>query len=154
MDKVIFLDIDGVLNTRLWGGQSSFDRDAVANLTEIIARTEAVIVISSSWKCLELEEIRRLWQDNKLPGKVIDITPDSVSDDVLLNTNLDDLDSFYIRGNEINEWLSLNKDEVSHYVILDDSNYFLPDQLNHLVKTDPAKGLSSTDKELAIAILS
>ena len=43
MDKVIFLDIDGVLNTRLWGGQSSFDRDAVANLTEIIARTEAVI---------------------------------------------------------------------------------------------------------------
>lgn len=154
MNKVIFLDIDGVLNTRLWGSQSSFDSDAVANLAEIVSKTGAVIVISSSWKCLGLDEIRKIWQENELPGRVIDITPDSVSDDELLNADIADINSFYIRGNEIKEWLALHKDDVNHYVILDDSNDFLPDQLSHLVKTDPAKGLSLTEVGRAISLLS
>ena len=59
MKKVIFLDIDGVLNTSRWHNQVEssklqdeygylFDPVAVANLAKIIEETGADIVISSS----------------------------------------------------------------------------------------------------------
>ena len=57
----LFLDIDGVLNTKWWYTQMdrntprekygyAFDPNAVANLKRIIDETGADIVISSSWK--------------------------------------------------------------------------------------------------------
>ena len=91
--KVLFLDIDGVLNTKWWYTQMdrnthkdkygyAFDPNAVANLKKIIDETGADIVISSSWKCFGLSELEEMWQDRGLPGKLIDITPNSVSDEM------------------------------------------------------------------------
>ena len=75
MEKVIFLDIDGVLNTKYWHAQKekdqygyTFDATAVANLAKIIEKTGADIVISSSWKCMGLAELRNMWVDRQLPG--------------------------------------------------------------------------------------
>lgn len=72
MRKIIFLDIDGVLNTKYWYNQMSrstpkdkygyaFDPNAVANLKRIIDETGADIVISSSWKSLGLTELENMW---------------------------------------------------------------------------------------------
>ena len=151
--KNIFLDIDGVLNTRNFGSQDSFDSKAVANLARIIESTGAAIVISSSWKFLGLSEIQRIWRIKKLPGKVIDITPDTISDDMLLKADLSDIDNLYTRGNEIKEWLKKHIFDNSNYVIIDDSNNFLPEQYSHLVQTDPKIGLSASDARRAIEIL-
>ena len=98
--KVIFLDIDGVLNTGWWYTQMdkntpkdkygyAFDPNSVANLKKIIDETGADIVISSSWKSFGLSELEEMWQDRGLPGKLIGITPNSVSDEMLLNADLD-----------------------------------------------------------------
>lgn len=164
MRKVIFLDIDGVLNTGRWYTQMdrntpkdkygyAFDPNAVANLKRIIDETGADIVISSSWKSFGFSELEDMWQDRGLPGKLIGITPNSVSDEMLLNADLDHMELFSIRGMEVKEWLSKNGKNVSHYVIIDDMDNFLPEQQTHFVWTDPDVGITKEDAEQAIMIL-
>jgi hypothetical protein len=164
MDKVIFLDIDGVLNTKWWYTQMdrntpkdkygyTFDPRSVANLKKIIDETGADIVISSSWKSFGLSELEEMWQDRELPGKLIDITPNSVSDEMLLNADLDHMELFHIRGMEIKEWLDKHGKNVSHYVIIDDMDNFLPEQKSHFVQTDPEVGITEEDADIAIKIL-
>ena len=164
MKKIIFLDIDGVLNTERWYTQINkntpkdrfgyaFDPVAVDNLSKIIAESNADIVVSSSWKCFGIDGMQEMWKERNLPGKIIDITPNNISDDMLLNMNLDELDEVAIRGHEIEEWLSLHGKNVSHYVILDDIDSFLNIQKTHLVLTNPIVGITEEDVTKAISIL-
>ena len=96
MYKILFLDIDGVLNTALWHRQAGgeklkdkygnlFDPNAVANLAKIIDKTGANIVISSSWKCMGLAKLQEMWKERKLSGKVVDVTPDFMDNELLQN---------------------------------------------------------------------
>ena len=58
------------------------------------------------------------------------------------------------RGMEIDEWLRLNtnsKLEPYTYAIIDDEDDFLSHQLEHVVFTDPMKGIT---KEVANKIIS
>ena len=164
MGKVIFLDIDGVLNTKWWYTQMdrytpkdkygyAFDPNAVANLKRIIDETGADIVISSSWKSFGFSELEDMWQDRGLPGKLIGITPNSVSDEMLLNADLDHMELFSIRGMEIKEWLSKNGKRVSNYVIIDDMDNMLPEQKSHFVQTDSEIGIGKDDVKNVIKIL-
>ena len=164
MKKIIFLDIDGVLNTQDWHSRMTkdtprdefgwaFDPVAVENLGHVIKETGASIVISSSWKFLGLAKLREMWKIRNLPGTILDITPNTVSDEVLLNANLDEMELGVCRGNEIKEWLSKHKGEVSNYVIIDDFDDMLPEQEDHVVLTDTLIGITEFDAEKAIAIL-
>jgi len=164
MRKIIFLDIDGVLNTERWHCQTAsnelqdeygykFDPVAVTNLSKIIEETGADIVISSSWKFMGLSKMRKMWKDRKLPGNVIGITPNTVSDEFLLNVDLDNMDIMAIRGQEVKEWLMLNKNEITNYVILDDMNDILQEQESHFVWIDPEVGITSGNAVQAIFIL-
>lgn len=164
MRKIIFLDIDGVLNTERWHCQTTsnelqdeygykFDPVAVTNLSKIIEETGADIVISSSWKFMGLSKMRKMWKDRKLPGNVIGITPNTVSDKFLLNVDLDNMDIMAIRGQEVKEWLMLNKNEITNYVILDDMNDILQEQESHFVWIDPEVGITSGNAVQAIFIL-
>ena len=164
MRKVVFLDIDGVLNTKWWYTQMdrntpkdkygyAFDPNAVANLKKIIDETGADIVISSSWKSFGISELEDMWQDRGLPGKLIGITPNTVSDEMLLNADLDHMELFSIRGTEIKEWLTKHGKHVSHYAIIDDMDNMLTEQRLHFVKTDPEIGITVDDAEKAIMIL-
>lgn len=162
--KVIFLDIDGVLNTKWWYTQMdrntprdkygyAFDPNAVANLQKIIDETGADIVISSSWKSFGLAELEEMWQDRALPGKLIGITPNSVSDEMLLTADLDHMELFSIRGMEIKEWMTKHGKRVSHYVIIDDMDNMLPEQQSHFVQTNSEVGITIDDVQKVIRIL-
>jgi hypothetical protein len=164
MRKVIFLDIDGVLNTKWWYTQMNrntpkdkygyaFDPNAVSNLKKILDQTGADIVISSSWKSFGYSELEEMWEERGLPGKLIGITPNSVSDEMLLNADLDNMELFSIRGMEIKEWLSKNGKRISHYAIIDDMDNMLPEQQSHFVKTDPEIGITKENANQVIAIL-
>ena len=164
MKKIIFLDIDGVLNTQLWYTQMdrntyidkygyAFDPTAVANLKRIVEETGADIVISSSWKCMGLTQMEDMWNDRNLPGRIIGITPKSVSDELLLHADIDSMVLFHIRGEEIKEWLSKHGKRVSNYVIIDDIDNMLPEQQSHFVQTNPEVGITKEDSEKAIIIL-
>ena len=165
MRRVIFLDIDGVLNSERWYRQSNkdvakdkygnaFDPEAVANLGKIITATGADIVISSSWKFLGLSVMQDMWHDRELPGKVIDITPTVINDEMLQHADLEDIEALpKVKGYEVKEWLRLHGKNVSSYVIIDDTDDILPEQQEHFVQTMPEVGLSECDAEVAIYIL-
>ena len=164
MSKVIFLDIDGVLNTKWWYTQMdrntpkdkygyAFDPRSVANLKKILDETGADIVISSSWKSFGLSELEEMWQERGLPGKLIGITPNSVSDEMLLNADLDHMELFHIRGMEIKEWLDKHGKNVSHYVIIDDMDNMLQEQQPHFVWIDPEVGITEGNAVQAIMVL-
>ena len=152
MQKIIFLDFDGVLNTQSWY-QNTFDPNAVACLSILIEKTGADIVVSSSWKSLGYDWIKEMWKERDLPGNVIGITPNTISDEMLLKISLEDMEEGALKGYEIEEWLSKNGKQLKSYVIIDDNDTFLPKQRPYLVKTNPFYGLSENDVEKAINIL-
>lgn len=164
MNKVIFLDIDGVLNTKWWYTQMNrntpkdkygyaFVPKAVANLRRILEETGSNIVISSSWKCMGLSEMEDMWEERNLPGKVIGITPNSVSDELLVDADIDSIKLFHIRGEEIKEWMARHGKQVSNYTIIDDMDNMLPDQQSHFVQTNPEEGITEEDVQKTIKIL-
>lgn len=166
--KIIFLDFDGVLNTeyhqrqlqfegRIWQDKhgASFDPEAVKQLQAIVDKTHADIVIESSWKYLGLEAMQDMWKDRQLPGKVIGITPSAISDNILLSTDLDVLDSsmLHCKGAEIASWLHENNMQEVPYVIIDDEYVILESQLPHFILTNPYDGLIEELAMRAIGIL-
>ena len=166
MRKILFLDIDGVLNTERHQKYCKenvldnydeygyvFDPVAVKNLERIVNETEADIVISSSWKYSGLSTLLDMWSDRALPGRVIEITPDTESDEFLLHADLENMEFLSCRGYEIKEWLLAHGKTVSQYAILDDEQEMLPDQQSHFVQTNPTVGITEEDAEKAIAIL-
>lgn len=131
--KIIFLDIDGVLNVH-YPEHDDYGRlfhpQFVENLKRIIDETSAEIVISSSWKHSGLDNMKDMWIDRRLPGKVIDITP------TLKRNKGDEYLTFSERkerGNEIQNWL--DKNPTVSYVIIDDDNDMLEDQMEFFVQT-------------------
>ena len=165
LSKIIFLDFDGVLNTeyhqrqlqfegKIWQDKHGaiFDPEAVKQLQAIVDKTHADIVIESSWKYLGLEAMQEMWQDRQLPGKVIGITPSAISDNILLSTDLDVLDSsmLHCKGAEIASWLHENNMQEVPYVIIDDEYVILESQLPHFILTNPYDGLT---EELAMRVI-
>lgn len=154
--KVIFLDIDGVLNVIPQGHDAHggiFHPHLVDNLRHIIDSTDAKIVISSSWRHSGLQAMLDMWSDRKLPGEIIGITG-----------YRKDLDCFSKqRGTEVQEYVDKHP-EIDTYVILDDDGDMLPHQWeNHFVqcsenfdhddKVDYGYGLTRICSDKAISIL-
>lgn len=155
MNKIVFLDFDGVLNTEYYQGLlqyqgkpwldeygAFFDPNAVTQLKRIIDTTDADIVIESSWKYLGLEAMQELWRVRDLPGKVIDITPS--------NSNPSKL---HCKGVEIASWLSEHAKQDMRYVIIDDEYVILDSQLAHFILTNPFEGITEEQADRAISIL-
>ncbi len=139
MNKILFLDIDGVLN--VYGSPYCGTRDEFGdcfhkhfedNLQYIIEQTGAKIVISSTWRMAGLSEMQRMWKHRNLAGEVIDITPTEV--DVVERGTCEFYDKVD-RGFEIQQWIDDHKEEVESYCIVDDDNDMLPSQKDNFVRT-------------------
>jgi hypothetical protein len=161
--KLIFLDIDGVLNsTRFFRARDALDalkdadalkgalkgteviakwdidEEAVSRLNCLIEATDARIVITSIWRHMGLDLIRKILQKKGLEAYVWSQTP-------MLGDS---------RGHEIQSWLQRRRDtvKVESFVILDDDadmEQFLP----RLVQTTMAEGLQDEHVERAIELL-
>lgn len=168
MDKYLFLDFDGVLNTEFyqdlliskgepWRDEHGpiFDPQAVEQLKRIIDATHADIVIVSSWKYLGLEAMQDMWATRHLPGRVIDITPSVVSASwsSTMGPNDNSLDSRLSKGIEIDFWLFENAARDARYVIIDDEYVILDSQLPHFILTNPFDGITDLLANRTIALL-
>lgn len=169
MKKVLFLDLDGVLNTernvRALQNEGKpvtdeygylFDEAAVNNLALIIKQTGARIIISSSWKFLGLDKLQSMWEKRKLAGKIVGMTPNKSSDDFLLDVDLEKSDDIYLmcKGQEIKEWLAGNADANIRYAILDDEQCVLEEQKAHFVQVDSRTGITEENAVDVIRMLS
>lgn len=132
--KVLFLDVDGVLNMYGSGGIYALNRKRLQLLQKIIQETDAKIVLSSTWRILS-EARRRLKNVLGYRGLSIhDVTP---------QFGVKENGERFYRGHEINDWLDRHP-EVTQYVILDDDGDMLDTQLRHFVQTDGKIGLTET----------
>lgn len=168
MKKIIFLDFDGVLNTeryqnmlicrgKAWKDKfgAFFDPEAVAELKGIVEETGAGIVIESSWKYLGLEAMLQMWRDRNMPGRVIDVTSSSISDNWLLNANLDEMNFAHThwKGVEIALWIADHLHEEFRYVIIDDEYVIGDTQQPHFIQTNSYDGITPKLANRAIKIL-
>ena len=138
---------DGVLNTvfttRTTHGYTFVDTRKVLRLRNIVERTGAQLVLSSTWRIIDMP-IHRLTYDTladefrrvRCPVWV-DSTP------VLRGAK---------RWQEINAWLMLHP-EVDEFIILDDWGDELKPFADHLVLTNKFDGLNKERAELAIQML-
>lgn len=162
--KVIFLDIDGVLNNvrtannpRDSFGVDRLDKDCIRRLNKITDTTGAVIVISSTWRKMYLWSFTQGILFNKLreegvTGAIIGITPDD-RECGYINEEYPD-GSRGIRGYEIKHWLNKSRQDVEAFVILDDDSDMV-DLFDHFVhiKDGWKTGILDEHVEKAIEIL-
>ena len=131
--KVIFLDVDGVLNCtstkETIGGRCKFVEDRkIEILKEIVECTDARIVLSSTWR------LGWIWKDED-PNSY-----DEFYEGLVRKLNEHGLTLYdktkqlgTHRGREIDEWLSRHPDTES-FVILDDESD-MDEHIGRLVKT-------------------
>jgi hypothetical protein len=177
--NVIFLDVDGVLNSedflrkreeehRQLGHDGpafprretkcdcfridrQIDPGAIAHLNDLVEETAAKIVISSSWrKLFDPPELHRILTAHGLVAEIIGETPDAPNDPDV-QAAYGEADRIF-RGHEIDFWLRQHP-EVDRFVILDDGSDMAMHKNRH-VQTDPQHGLISYDVELATRMMS
>lgn len=160
MDKIIFLDIDGVLNCQsseiyMPGYYVGIDEDKLLRLKEIADATAAKVVLSSSWKNYwSLDPKTRIFQSPY--GNEIDNRLGPLGLRPIAKTEDPDRDGIR-RGAGIIKWV-LDHD-VSDWVVLDDEifpDFYKQNILPHLVKTtfyDNDGGLQPEHVKRAIEIL-
>lgn len=168
MRKIIFLDFDGVLNTenyqqvlkrkgKMWQDEygALFDPNAVKQLKRIIDATNADIVVESSWKYHGLDAMKELWEVRNLPGRIIDITPSTISDEYLLSNDLENIypSMLHCKGIEIASWLSKYETQDFRYVIIDDEYVILDSQLPYFILINPYEGITEEQANKIISIL-
>lgn len=149
--KVLFLDIDGVLNStkfynerpkmKEYDGLSfpcdNFDYRAISLLNDILDKTQAKLVISSDWRFDE--DLESCLKYHGLKYDIYGKTP---------------YDKHYRRGYEIQKYLLSVGNEVDNFCIIDDiDNWFLPYQMKYVVKTIFSDGLTKELADKAIKIL-
>jgi len=145
--KIIFLDIDGVLNSKDYykkvnmriNNWDRFDPETVKLIKALLEEFNAKIVITSSWRfgakdllMKELKKTRLLeylyknWETPMIYGGT--------------------------RGQEIKQWLDKHP-EVNSYVIMDDRDDILAEQLSFFIKTDINTGFRQENYAKARSIL-
>lgn len=154
MNKLIFLDIDGVLDT--YKSRYQLDPELMKRLGTLLERTGAKIVVSSSWRAMDVAGTVEFMTDPDNPSvgshpfpytdKIVGVTP------ILFSIIDGDIDRPATRGEEIAAFLKENP--CDNYVILDDDRDMLPDQWEHFVPVNDEVGISNSDIEKAIRILS
>lgn len=136
--KVIFLDIDGVLNSNQFAkatknkGMLGIDPKALALLHKIIQETQAVVVVSSSWR--------------------VTTTIPRLNYALRLDTTGATPTGGYSRGEEIQRWLKLAGESVSNFVILDDADD-MGELSGNLIQTSFETGLTDVLADVAISRL-
>lgn len=163
--KTVFLDIDGVLNSKEWymgetnpgnigGNEGDIDPDCVERVKKICEETGAKIVLSSDWKMAWPGAKIRLENAGFPRGLIIDKTPDLIRRvmsrrDYMLD-NSEEVAYLNSRGCEIDGWLKEHP-ECTNFVIIDDRTDFTEEQQPHFIHTDWEVGI--TDDNVNIAIL-
>lgn len=158
MNRIIFLDVDGVLNSaQTWKGPhadytATLDPDMCDIFADIVKKTEATVVLSSTW---------RLFKDSRGFIKLVqwladrDIVIHSFTPNLHKAAGWSDSMSFTQRGNEIAIWLENHREEFPNpsFVIIDDDSDMLPSQKLFFVHTTFRDGLTVRHADKAIRIL-
>jgi len=161
--KIIFLDIDGVLNCEsayrngecqyqewIWedGRKDHYQRFCVRSkelLNRLIDETGAKIVISSTWRHSGIEFMKKVWVMEEMSGEIIGITPSLRTKGLHIPRGMEiayylnnDLQFNHINWDEVIQQEYMDKSGVENYIIIDDDSDMLYGQRNHFVHVLPS----------------
>lgn len=163
MSKVLFLDIDGVLNSNFWNDNHQteisngtlIDEEKIKLLALLVKETGAEIILHSGWRfwfdaeckplCMEAAKLTALLAKENL--YISGVTPDLTTEEIR-NTKRFSL----VKADEILLWISLHNN-VTEWVVLDDLDLHNEQIRQHQVKTDQTIGLTLADVRQAVKIL-
>ena len=150
--KVVFLDIDGVLNRTRHNTHIRLDADLVERLRIIVEATNASIVLSTFWRHFE-EYIRYILRRYRIPADAIIGRTPGVSDASRLSADAADSSNYANRAEEIKAWLQEHPD-VKQFVILDDRSSASDASLaSRFVQTVSEEGLTESAAQRCLEIL-
>ena len=182
--KLIFLDIDGVLNCEdaYRGGECQYqewiwetgEKDHYQRFcswskklfNQLIVDTGAKIVISSSWRSSGIEFMKKVWELENMQGEIIGITPSMRSGSssiriprgMEIDYYLEELGFKHINWSAEEQQNYIDKSGVENYIIIDDDSDMLYKQRNHFVHVYPSprnkRGFSEEHYQKALEILS
>ena len=157
IEKYLFLDFDGVLNTGNYQKKMKeegidaydeygpmFDPQAVSYLEQIIDRTGCKIIISSTWRNEGIARMQQMWKDRGMPGAIYSMTP------ILLSTTFQDALNGEIisapvkmaKALEIDIWLQKHVSKYVRYAIIDDEMVYINNEsYYHWIKPDYQTGI-------------
>lgn len=163
MSKVLFLDIDGVLNSSFWNDSHQreisdgtlIEDEKIRLLAGLVKRTGAKIILHSGWRTwfdAEIKPLRReaerLLELLKKEGlRLNGVTPDLTTEEIRKTKKFS-----LVKAEEILLWIRAHED-VTDWVVLDDLGLHNARVEEHQVRPDPAVGLTPEDVEKAVRIL-
>ena len=156
MKKILFLDIDWVLNHDTWDlskerklilrkrgfPYSDLDPKCLQRLRDIVDETGCEVWLSSTWRTLGPKQFRNRFNDcydlfkHHVGVKLSGVTPNLLG---------------YKRGDEIQA--IIDQEQPDAYAIVDDIDDMLPDQQPFFVQTTATFGLDDKVKDKLIEIL-
>lgn len=156
--KVIFLDVDGVLNNSFTmdlspNGYKGIDSVNLQCLSDIVSQTGAELILSSDWRyewrkkysVIDRKKCKDgMYLDRRLSEFGLKITDKTITAGM-----------YEYRGYEIKEYL-MRHPEIESFVILDDiifDDFELYGFVEKLVYTSAMFGLTDDDVEKAICVL-
>lgn len=181
--KIIFLDIDGVLNCQdaYKSGECKYvewintqgDKDhhqafcswSKGYLNKLIEETDAKIVISSTWRLSGIEHMKGVWKQEEMKGEIIGITPNFRSSGYTIPRGCEidcyleeTFGFFHINWSKEEQQKYMDKSGIENYIILDDDSDMLYKQRSHFVHVLPSprntSGFNETYYQEALAKLS
>jgi hypothetical protein len=135
MFNVVFLDLDGVVNSQTFyrdrvktgKKENEFNPKLVKMVSDFIHKHNAKVVISSTHRSDGIDALQKKLDSYGFECKIFDLTGFS---------------KCRVRGYEIREWISNNKRLVKNYVIFDDDSDMLLNQAKHFFKCDNYTGIT------------
>jgi hypothetical protein len=152
MNKVVFLDIDGVLNSNFWNDNHQkeisdgtlIDEEKIKLLAQLVNNTNSKIILHSGWRIWFNSDIKPVCKEaQKLvdllayEGLTIDgLTPDLTTEEIRKTKKFS-----LVKADENLSWLKQHND-VSEWVVLDDLDLHNEQIKQHQVKPDQSTGLT------------
>lgn len=139
--NVLFLDIDGVLNSEFYyehcrKQDSDIDDYKVMLIANLVKQFNLRIVLTSSWRESNIVETKK---------RLIEKEPSLAS---LVPYMIDQTRrrEDRVRGYEIQDWINHNKQHINKYVIIDDDDFdILEVQKPNLIKVNNYFGVMTSD---------
>lgn len=157
--KVLFLDVDGVLNSNACRSELSgggyLDEEKVKLLSRVVRRTGSVVVLHSGWRFWFTEAMEPARREaagllallTKYGVGLYGKTPDFSTPEVKKTKRFS-----LVKASEILSWLR-NHDNVENYLVLNDLDLHSKQLEKHQIRTDSETGFSDEDVSRAIELL-
>lgn len=150
--NIIFLDIDGILNT---SADRRINRNMIKRLSGLVKETNSKVILHSGWRFWFNENMQplngqaknlqeELWKEGiTLSGK----TPDLSDEDIKKSQAFSK-----VKASEILSWLDRQSD-VDGWAVLEDLDLKNETIKKHQIMPDPDTGLTDEDIDKAMALI-